>query len=583
MSHETDPNAFMEIWPDLPIKLKRGGLARLGDVAYPAQRKFYDWIVEKRAKREMIRRVDIKIRQLLAMSSTVGAFIWSDISAHEETDAIVSAHRPDSMDSLSHMYRRFAGDKKTSAARRADRLFRAESGSYLNIQSSADLGRSASCVLGHISEVDYIDSWDNAWDTFEPTLSDAWWSALFLETTTRRGQSTEFRAFAEAALRGELGQKWEVHFTAWYDRPDLRIELTGRERADLEAVMGDYENMLQVKLGLELEQIAWWREKLLSGARGRVETMMENYPSTLEEAMAGGIGAEYFHDDARKFYEAQVREPEARYVVGYDGMRKTDDPRDYVDSPHLAVWAPPRAGQRYVVGADGADADQRKEQEEGSECYAVVVDIATGEVVAEWHGYANAPEFAVALWKMAQYYNFALVVPEYNASAGVIDHLTNTLQYMNVYEREVFGTLTYRMPGVYGFLTNGTTRPIWAGRLQDNYNRKTLIIPSRELNRQLVEFGKRRGRPQKKQSRRNQVPDDGCVALAMCMFGHQNAVNGSWQVKDGYDVDKALRIDITKTDRAENARAVSVPGLLGADDDDHRRELAAARRFLDLS
>lgn len=581
MSHETDPNAFQEIWPTLPIKLKRGGIAKMGDVAYDAQRRFMDWIAHKRANKEMIRRVDIKVRQLLAMSSTVGAFVWADISAHEETDAIVSAHRPDSLLTLSRMYRRFAGDKKTSSARRADYLFRAESGSYLTLQGSSDLGRSESVVLGHISEADYIDNWDSTWEVFEPTLSDAWWSALFLETTTRRGQSTEFRDFVEAARRGDFGQKWEVHFTAWYDRPDLRIEMNAKEREQFKSVMSDYEKMLVGKLGLELEQAAWWRDKLISGMRGRIEAMQEAYPSTLEEALMGGIGAEYFHEDARKFHMSNVRDPEDRYILSYDGMRRTNDPRDYVDQPHLAVWSPPRAGHRYVVGADGADADMRKEFDEGSESYAVVVDIATGEVCAEWHGYANTPEFAVALWKMAQYYNFALIVPESNASGGVISQLTDNLQYMNIYEREVFGATTYRVPGVYGFHSSGQTRPIWTGRLQDNYNRKTLLIPSATLNKQLVEFGKRRGRPQKKQARKNQIPDDGCVALAMAMFGHQNAINGSWHPKDGYDVDKELKLDITKTDRAENARVLTIPGLV--EDESHLRDLAAARRFLDLS
>ena len=583
MSHEDNPNAFLEIIPDLPIKKKKGGLGKLGELANPVQTKFWEHIAEMRKKRKPVRRIQIKIRQLASFSTAVGAALWADCLAHEETDCVVTAHRPDSLDALSRMYRRFAGEKKSSSARRADRLYRAESGSYVTLQSAnEDLGRSDSVTHAHVSEADYIENFNDAWDSFEPVMSDAWWSIVVLETTTKRGVDTEFRAFVEAAARGEL-PPWEVDFTAWHDLPDLRKPLTRKEAQYFEENASDYERMLRLKLGLQWEQVAWWHEKLLSGARGRVETMMENYPSTLEEAMAGSVGAEFFHEDARRFYESQVREPELRYIIGYEGMRQTEDPRDYIDQPHLAVWSPPKAGHRYVIGGDGADADQRLDSEAGSECYAVVLDYATGEVCAEWHGYANAQQFAVALWKMAQYYNHALIVPEYNASSGVIDHLTNALQYMSVYERESFGAVVFRQPGVFGFLTNGQTRPIWVGRLQDNYNRKALVIPSATLQKQLVAFGKRRGRPQKKQVRKTQTPDDGCVALAMCMFGHQNAVNGTWQAKDGFDVDNALKLDITQTERAISARnRIIVPGLFD-DPDEDRREQAAARRFMDLS
>ncbi len=578
-----DPVGFKKIVDQLPIKRKDGGLGKLGVLANPVQRARWDWIIEQRRLRVPIRRIEIKIRQLASMSTAVGAAIWGDVVTNGEGfDCLVTAHRPDSLMTLSRMYRRFAGgEKKEGGAKRlADDLIQGPHGGYVVLQNAnRELGRSESITHAHISEADYIEDFNAAMDSFMPAMSSAWWSMVFLETTMRQGINTEFKDFVEAAARGEA-KPWTVDFTAWWMLPQCMVVLTNEERERVRETLTDYETMLHLKLKLSLEQVAWYRKILGEHGRGRLESVQEMYPSTLEEALNVGGGAEFFHEDSLAWYRARCAPPAQRFLTRYEGLREVFDPRDYSGEPYLAVWNVPRVGSRYVIGADSADSDSRADAALGSECYAVVMDAHTGEMCAEWHGMANDQDFAVALWRMAQYYNYALVVPEVNAGNGVIDHLTQSLQYSNLYERETFGATVWRTPGVYGFRTTATTRPVLIGRLQDAINRRIITMPSEYLLRQLVGLGKRRGRAQKRQAR-GAVPDDGCVALALCMFGHSNATDGTWQSKDITTLADNDTVDYATTPQAVRQRTMRT--ILGVDRDFYRRRRSRASSFMDRS
>lgn len=575
-----DPAGFRTALKTLPIKRKIGGIGTLGELANPVQTKFWDYILEKRRKQQPVRRIQVKIRQLASFSTAVGAAIWGDLLSNGEgMDALITAHRPDSIMTLSRMYRRFAGGEKVKggAKRLSDDLIQAPNGGYVVIQSAdKELGRSESITHAHISEADYIEHFNDAMDSFMPAMSDAWWSIVVFETTMRQGISSEFKDFVDAASRGDA-KPWEVDFTAWWMLPECVLALDADGRHKMEQSANEYERFLRVRLNLSWEQIAWHRKQVFEKGRGRLESVQEMYPSTLDEALRVWNGAEFFYSDSLQWYGERVKEPVQRWLLGHDGIRDANDPRIYMGGKHLAVWAPPRVGSRYVIGADGADADMRADHDAGSECYLVVMDLHTGEMCAEWHGYANGHEFAVACWRAAQFYNHALVVPEANASAGMIDHLMNTCNYGNVYEREAFGAVNYRVAGVYGFHTSQQTRPMLVQRLQDNINRRCITIPSAYLLKQIVAFGKRGGRAQKRQMR-GATADDGVMALGLCMFGHENAVSGAWAAKDGLETPVD---DVLQYVQRDIEPAVDFLALFK--DDDDRAARMKARAFFDRS
>ena len=69
--------------------------------------------------------------------------------------------------------------------------------------------------------------------------------------------------------------------------------------------------------------------------------------------------------------------------------------------------------------------------------------------------------------------------------------------------------------------------------MQRGINGRLFSIPSANLVTQLKDLAKRNGKAQTRQSK-GQTRDDGCTALAMCCFGHQNLVDGTWLPKHDF-------------------------------------------------
>jgi hypothetical protein len=517
----------------LRIKLKDGGFANFGDVLLPSQDDYLNWIAQKRKDKQPAWRFDVKCRQFAAVSTTVGAAITADCMVNGGFDAVVASHEKTSLNKLSRMYRLFLGRKEGKRDKRvSDTLFETPSNSQIELQiADEDLNRSGSVTHLHFSEADYIPDFQEAWRSLKPSLSRAYWALVVMETTLRRGVTSEFRDVLEEACRNQF-PPWEVHFTPWYAIPTLRLDVFGAAKEKLYDELTDYEVTLLKKHRLSIEQVAWHRQERIGGMFGSLEAMQEAYPTTLEEALSTGFGGEFFRRDAMKFYRENTRLPQVRYLVTYDGLRVMDE-RDSVGQPHLEVWQPPAFGARYIIGADSADSEKRINVE-GSECYAVVVNEDTGAIVAQWHGYSSAFDFGSVLYRMAQHYNNALVVPEVNYSGGaVIDTLRKTYGYANVYQRESFGKIIEVAKSVYGFDNHGHTRRILIDRLQRGINDRLFDIPAENLVKQLTDFGKRNGAAQKKQAR-GQTPDDGVIALALTTFGHRKLLDGVWRPKEAF-------------------------------------------------
>lgn len=506
--------------------------------------------------------------------------IWADCTANNGIRATVSAHREDTLRSLNQNFRTFAGRKKEQgkAQRMADKILETPGGSVVQLLGAGDsLGRGGSETHVHLSEADYVEDLHDALDSVLASMVTAPWATAELETTIRRGSNSEFKDFIEQvkkdqerrAKRGEsaiswLEEDWRVRFLSWMSDETATITLSGAEaEAFMERIESsdnrarEYMRHLRDFHRCTPGQLAWWMAMWRQNARQDTMRMIEMYPTTLDEALSLVASAAYFDRGAVDFYRAMCRDPKERYRVGYDGLKVCEQ---HASGPMMDVWFQPNSRYNYVIGADHADADTRV-AERGSECYAVVLEIETGRQVAEYHGYVNTHEFAVALWRMALWYNDALIVPEVPVGGGgVLDALMNQLQYTKIFERKKYGAIIETIPGVYGFDTKGGSRKVITSRMQENFNSKTLGIYSHYLLDQLIEFGKRGGQPQKKQQRAGQTPDDGCMALALCMEGHDNAFNGAWLPKDMEELVDNPRDVVMRSERAEDARKALVVG-----------------------
>jgi hypothetical protein len=201
-------------------------------------------------------------------------------------------------------------------------------------------------------------------------------------------------------------------------------------------------------------------------------------------------------------------------------MIELTDERDFKLSPHMELWKPPESGRSYIIAADCADSEGRLTTA-GSHNYAVILDQANGEQVAEYE--ANCPVylFSQALAQMGLYYNTALIAPESNYDGrAVVDFLNVRFNYPNLYRREVTDGMVLRDTEQFGFKTTSGTRQLLVDRLRFAFNTRRLLIRSQRLLDQIVEFGHRGGAKIETSGKERGELDDGVIALGIACAVH---------------------------------------------------------------
>lgn len=94
----------------------------------------------------------------------------------------------------------------------------------------------------------------------------------------------------------------------------------------------------------------------------------------------------------------------------------------------LRVWSEPKAGVRYVIGADVAEG-----LEHGDYSCADVIEIKTGYQVAQWHGKIAPDQFSHLLMVLGKWYNKALIGAENNNHGLLVNVLLRDNGYPNIY------------------------------------------------------------------------------------------------------------------------------------------------------
>ena len=110
--------------------------------------------------------------------------------------------------------------------------------------------------------------------------------------------------------------------------------------------------------------------------------------------------------------------------------RSTGSYEDRADG-HLAVWSKPKAGKRYVIGADVAEG-----LESGDYSSADVLEFPGGDQVAQWHGHIDADQFGAVLARIGVWYNGALIGVERNNHGLTTVTKLRDLKYRNQYAQE---------------------------------------------------------------------------------------------------------------------------------------------------
>lgn len=232
-------------------------------------------------------------------------------------------------------------------------------------------GDSYTATLAIVDEADLVPDLDRLMASVKPTI-DGGGSMILLSRVDKSAPESAFKKIyraAKAARNGGPKSPWVDVFLPWYVRPARSQDWYETAKADV------------------------------LGRTGSLDELHEQYPATDTEALAPrsldkripGIWLEGCYEER----EGLVEPP--------DGFPA------WPALPGLTIYAAPKFGSKYVIGADPAEGNPTSDASA-----ATVMDRITGEEVARISGRFEPSTFAGYLSQLATYYNKAGVLVERN-------------------------------------------------------------------------------------------------------------------------------------------------------------------------
>jgi hypothetical protein len=301
-----------------------------------------------------------------------------------------------------------------------------------------------------------------------------------IEQSTANGEGDEWHQRCLRAMDPATAEGWRFLFFGWLEDQNNRKPFDSPEyAARFQRSLDDEEGMLQRMHAATLEQLHWRRWKINTGMNGRVEDFHQEYPTTHQEAFLSTGRPALDIRALSRMVASQGLSGEIQEVETYP-RRKIQ----FVEREHgvVSIWAMPKTGHRYVVGADpshGVDVSEAQRGADPDFSVGFVVDLDTGEQVAMVRARLRPAAFAEYLALICQFYNWAFLVPESN-DAGFIDAILSQqypLELIYTRRRDPSDRRSSQ-PNEIGFYTDNTTRPWLVSALDEAIREGTLKIRS---------------------------------------------------------------------------------------------------------
>lgn len=172
--------------------------------------------------------------------------------------------------------------------------------------------------------------------------------------------------------------------------------------------------------------------------------LAQEYPSDPEEAFIRS-GRPVFDLDVLRAIE--VREPDRGHLFNGE-LRKDGGP--------LAVWQEPQVDGVYCIGADVAEGLGH-----GDYSVAQVINAATEEVVAVWHGHIDPDLFGSdVLFDLGDWYNGALIGVENNNHGLTTLKALQRVGYKNIYRQRRLAQRSPQATEILGWRTTAASKPL---------------------------------------------------------------------------------------------------------------------------
>jgi hypothetical protein len=490
-----------ERWAEESLRIRNQQGMPVPFRTFPGPHKLNAAIEKQRRKGKPIRIISVKARRVF-MSAGIATHGFKHCSFWPGRHGLVIAHRKDSAEEIFDYYNQFSKGYRAStsefggaielparakAGNEEGQIIRYVNESWLRVATagSKDLGRAMGLHFLHISEAAFIAHMGKTKLGLLSTMPDDVETMAF-EESTANGATGEFYEDWQAAVDPRGGSDWEPVFLAWWEHPSNRMRLDVSAE-DFDRSLSGHERGLQRTYALTFEQICWRRWAIANKCGRSEKKFMQEYPACPEEAFLTSGRPRFNHISLARM--PIVRDPITGSLDELDrGLAKrivfTPAALDAEAGP-LLLYRRPEPGKLYAIGADpasGADPNFRPGDEADTDpdfCSAHVIDCSSGEQVAKIRERWTPPLFALYLWMLGKWYNWAYLVPESNNHGQALIQELLRLQYplsrIHVKRREP-GDRRPPMMNEIGFLTNMATRPTLVSGLDEAINEQSVII-----------------------------------------------------------------------------------------------------------
>lgn len=267
------------------------------------QRRVAALMESKRKAGQPIRIIMLKARQWGGSTLTQVYMAWMQLTRHKGWNSLICGHVKDASANIRGMYsqllRNYPEELRSVGDEPKAWVFspyeKSANTGYIPARDcrvavtsayAPDAVRGASFQMAHLSEVAFWGDGDPA--TAERIVRTVGGSVPLGEDTvvvmesTADGTDNYFYSEWNRAVKGE-SDKIPV-FVPWHEIEIYRLRLSEEEKAEWPSRFDDYELMLLHKLGLDVEQVAWYHVKRKEYTNH--EDMMAEYPATPAEAFA---------------------------------------------------------------------------------------------------------------------------------------------------------------------------------------------------------------------------------------------------------------------------------------------------------
>ncbi len=306
---------------------------------------------------------------------------------------------------------------------------------------SKDAARSGTYQLAHLSEYSFYPDQPGVIAAVDSAVPYAPGTVVVIETTAN-GMGDDFHErWIKAVNRYRAGDLtgYIPVFVSWLHIADYSMAVPSYYDWDtVDPEVGGEEDNLRA-MGATREQL-YWRRRKIAGFNGNTELFHQEFPATWEEAFVAS-GSPAIRASIVAHHRLTAR-PGRKCRLHLDPMTEAGVRAEYDESlpePFWRVWRPPFERGDYAIGGDVAEgglSDPQNEQSDRDKSYALVIERATLEDAAEWHGWLEADLFGMEMLKAAMWFNWGWASPEANSAGQSALHVFKRAHYPRIMQRQ---------------------------------------------------------------------------------------------------------------------------------------------------